>query len=150
MIVYVLLEDRDQTMRSQPEPIGIAVTSEEDAIKYVSVNPRARAYQEIVIINSSKSNQQNLINLTAAQISESLFMRDKEIEKQFEEAREYLREKLKPIEEWEVVSHTCGNTLFGITFTEEIIPLVKKKKKKDTSYKEWCDNLIRKSKIKKL
>ena len=34
--VYVLLADRDGTMRSSDEPFGVAVTSEEEAIRYMS------------------------------------------------------------------------------------------------------------------
>lgn len=47
--VFVLLEDGDRTMRSVPEPFGVAVTSEAEAQRYVAEggNPSVYAYQRL-------------------------------------------------------------------------------------------------------
>lgn len=47
--VFVLLQDGDQTMRSVPEPFGVAVTTEAEAKRYVEEgrNPSVYSYQRL-------------------------------------------------------------------------------------------------------
>ncbi len=46
--VFVLLEDTDMTLRSAPEPTGVAVTTEEEAQRWTSAGTY-RAYCRVTI-----------------------------------------------------------------------------------------------------
>lgn len=54
--VYVLLADTDGTMRSQDEPFGVAVTSENEAKKFVSDCNfgYTRSYKELIVFDDYK------------------------------------------------------------------------------------------------
>lgn len=45
--VFVLLSDGDQTMRSVPEPFGVAVTTEAEAKRYVREGGRYDGYMRL-------------------------------------------------------------------------------------------------------
>ena len=49
--VYVLLADGDGTMRSQDDPFGVAVSTEEEAIKYINEGGvgYSHSYQKLTI-----------------------------------------------------------------------------------------------------
>jgi len=51
--VYVLMSDGDMTLHSQPEPFGVAVTSEEEARKYAQTSEN-RDYQELAIFDDQE------------------------------------------------------------------------------------------------
>jgi|GEM_PF-4133881 len=51
--VYVLMEDQDLTMRSSPEPVGYAVSSEEEA-KQWSNEGQFRCFSSVVIMGTAE------------------------------------------------------------------------------------------------
>ena len=52
--VYVLLEDGDMTLRSQPTPFGVCVTTEEEAKKFVEgKNKYYYKYEKLAIFDKT-------------------------------------------------------------------------------------------------
>jgi hypothetical protein len=60
MKVFLLMEDSDGTTFSQQKPIGIAVTSEEEAKKFVAGSKYDRSYEVIEIRGSFAKNESNI------------------------------------------------------------------------------------------
>lgn len=52
--VYVLLADSDGTMRSYDEPFGVAVTTEEEAKRYVKEGGigYSQSYQKLIVFDN--------------------------------------------------------------------------------------------------